>query len=118
MRRVVLYFTRSAAWLADLFAIVEHLADFLAVVENMWFERAVYFSTSPECETEGRFIPSGDVVLVIEDVTDRQVPILIDVVDKVVHVVRTGLVGMDFRHFHFAGEERHVAAHQFVPHLD
>src|SRR6267143_1693306 len=35
-----------------------------------------------------------------------------------VYIVRTRFVRMHLRHFELASEERHVATHQFIPHLD
>src|SRR5439155_15511589 len=118
VRRVVLHFTRAAAWLADLLTVIEHLADFLAAVEKMWLERTIYFAASPERKAQQRLVPTGNVIAIVEDITDRQVPVLVHVINKVVHIVRAGLVGVHLRNFCLAREERHLAAHQFIPHLD
>src|SRR6266403_337518 len=118
MRWIIFDFSGATTWLSNLLALINQFADFFAAVKEVWLIRRVIFAARPKRETERRFIPSGDVVLLIKHIADRQVPILIDVVDKVVYVVRAGLVGMDLRDFHLAGEKCHVAAHQFIPHLD
>ena len=77
----------------------------------MRLERTIYFAASPERKTKQGFVPAGHVIAIVKHITDRQVPILIDIIDKMIDVVRAGLVGMDLRDFHFAGEQNHVAAH-------
>src|SRR6266481_4713303 len=118
MRRVILDLGRATTRLAYFLALIHQLADFLAVMKKMRLIGGVIFSACPEREAEKWIIPLPNVITLIEHITDRQVPILIDVIDKMIHVVWTRLIRMDLRDFHLAGEECRVAAHQFIPHLD
>src|SRR3979409_591757 len=111
MGGIILDLGRATAGLAYFLAFVHQLADFLAVMKKMRLKGGVIFSARPEREAERWIIPTANVIAIIEHVTDRQIPILIDVIDKMIHVVWARLVGMNLRDFHLAGEERHIAAH-------
>src|ERR1700687_899993 len=108
MGRIILDLGRATAGLADFLALIHQFADLLAAMKKMRLIGGVIFSARPEREAERWIIPTPNVIALIEHVADRQVPILIDVIDKVVHVVWARLVGMDLRDLHFAGEERHI----------
>src|SRR6266550_2875838 len=118
MRRIIFDFSGATTWLPNFLALIKHLADFFAGMKEVRLIRRVIFAARPKRETERRFIPPRDIVGLIKYIADWQVPVLIYVIDKMIYVVGSRLVGMDLPHFHFAGEERHVTAHQFISHLD
>src|SRR5712692_7326168 len=99
MRWIVFDFGSTATWLSHLLAFIEQLADFFAAMKEVRLIRRVIFAARPKRETERGVIPSGDIVALIKYIADGQVPILIDVIDKMIHVVWAGFVGMDLRHF-------------------
>src|SRR6185295_15757546 len=85
----------------------------------MRFVRSVYFAARPYSEGQSWLSHAEYIIRLEEDIANRQVPILIDVVIKVVHEVWACLAGMDFGDSRLAGEEGQVsAACQFVAHLD
>src|SRR6266550_8799146 len=110
MRRIIFDFSGATTWLPNFLALIKHLADFFAGMKEVRLIRRVIFAARPKRETERRFIPSRDIVGLIKYIADWQVPILIHVIHKMIHIVRASLVGMDLRHFHLAGEKRHIAA--------
>src|SRR5260370_11771059 len=118
MRGVILDLIRATAWLADLFALVHHPAHFFSAMKQMWLEGPIQFGARPKREAQSRFLPLVNVIGLKEHIADRQVPILIHVIDKMVYIVRTRFVRMHLRHFELASEERHVTTHQLVSHLD
>src|SRR6266850_25698 len=118
MRGVILNFIHATAWLADLFAPVHHLAYFLSGMKQMWLEGPIQLGARPKRKAQSRFLPLVNVIGFKEHIADRQVPILIHVIDKMVYIIRSRFIRMHLRHFEFAGEERHVTTHQLVSHLN
>src|ERR1700730_602447 len=111
MGGIVLDLGRATSGLTNFLSLIHQLADFLAVMKKMRLIGGVIFSACPEREAERRIVPTANVIAIIEHVTDRQIPILIDVIDKMIYVIWTRLVGMNLRDLHLPGEECHVAAH-------
>ena len=87
-------------------------------MKKMRLERAIHLAARPERKSQLGLFPFDYVVGLQEHITNRQVPIVVHVIDKMIYIIRTGFIRMHFRNFEFPGEKRHVAAHQFISHLD
>src|SRR5205823_4901043 len=63
-------------------------------------------------------VPAVNGVFGVEDVSDRQVPVVLNKIHPLTSSVWAGGVCAGLRHFHPARENRGVGGLQFVPHLD
>lgn len=116
MRRVVLDLGFTTG-LADFVTLESFPAHFLALVKQVWLKIG-RLAAHPEGDIEPRQVPAARVIGGEKDVTDGQVPIIVNEVDEFVDCLGAGFVGVGLRCFHSAGEERRVGAGQLVPQLD
>src|SRR5437867_13237677 len=80
--------------------------------------KIVRISANPKGYVESRKVPTSQIIGREENVTDGEVPIVINIIDEVVYDLGSGLIGMDLCNFHIAGEECCVGAGQFIAQLD
>lgn len=98
-----------ADWFAHLDSVIHHHADLLALVEQMRL-RAVRVAAQPERDVERRVDPAVHGVFGVVDVSDRQIPVVVNIIDTLARGIRTVGVRARLPHFHPTGENRRVGA--------
>jgi len=93
-----------------LYAVIKNDADLFPLVEQMRLH-VICIAAQPERDVERGVVRLFHVV---EDVADRQVPIVVNIIDPLASSIRAGGVCAGLRHLHPAGEERRVGALKFV----
>src|SRR6185503_16375787 len=78
----------------------------------------VSVTTNPESDVKIGHLPAMHIARRQVDVADWKVPVMVDVINKLICSLRTGFVRFMLSNFHLTGEERRIRALELVAHFN